>query len=131
MKWIKASERLPGKTRVNIKYYGNANVMYNYQNNGWAFDDQDGKKIFPVDFEHIEWLDETESPTPPEGKGYSLQQVADTWDAANDYAKEREDYRYGKRGPFQYPNKETFIASLPPQPVKDDLNNISQQGEQC
>jgi len=62
--------------------------------------------------------------TPPEGKGYSLQQVADTWDAANDYAKEREDYRYGKRGPFQYPNKETFIASLPPQPVKDDLKGI-------
>jgi len=111
MKWIKASERLPDKKGVYV-----VRCLVAAITGGQAYFTGEKFEYIVPDAE-IEWLDE--SPTPPEGKGYSLQQVADTWDAANDYAKEREDYRYGKRGPFQYPNKETFIASLPPQPVNN------------
>jgi len=57
MQWVKASERLPDCIRVCVKYNGNADVIYKY-NGAWAFDNNEGMKVFEEDWEEIEWLEE-------------------------------------------------------------------------
>lgn len=67
--WRKASEGLPDKVRVNVKYKGYANIIYNYKKDEWCFDDSEGMIVFPKDWEHIEWLDESQSSASPTADG--------------------------------------------------------------
>lgn len=67
LRWVKASEKPPIGIRLNVKYRGNANVIYCYKGE-WAFDDSEGKKVLQKDWQFIEWLDESLS-APVQGEG--------------------------------------------------------------
>jgi len=73
--WVKAFENgnfnMPKEKRVNIRFKGNASVMYNHDETGWAFDDYDGMKVLPGDWKDIEWLERTTLPAQVEGEWHS------------------------------------------------------------
>lgn len=41
------------------------------------------------------------------------EEAGKAWDAADKFAEEQSQYPYGKRTPFEHPNKEQYISALP------------------
>lgn len=90
---------------AHIISHGQKDYIFYCEEGGWHY-----LKEYPVPV--VDWNSISILTPVEDAVVLTRQQVGEVWEAADKYADERQEYRYGKNGKWDHPDKETYVNSL-------------------